>query len=54
VPLIGADKVALDGNPFEGEPMTFTPPATGDTYGHGTTSAEQKRRGAPAHQAPSL
>ncbi len=27
---------ALAGNPFDREPMTFAPAATGDTYGHGT------------------
>jgi serine protease AprX len=30
------EQYALAGSPFEREPMTFTPLATGDTYGHGT------------------
>jgi serine protease AprX len=30
------EQYALAGHPFEKEPMTFTPAATGDTYGHGT------------------
>jgi serine protease AprX len=30
------EQYALAGNPFETQPMTFTPTATGDTYGHGT------------------
>jgi len=30
------EQYAVAGHPFEKEPMTFTPAATGDTYGHGT------------------
>jgi serine protease AprX len=30
------EQYALAGHPLEKEPMTFTPAATGDTYGHGT------------------
>ncbi len=30
------EQYAPAGNPFDKEPMTFTPLATGDTYGHGT------------------
>jgi serine protease AprX len=30
------EQYALAGHPLEREPMTFTPAATGDTYGHGT------------------